>query len=47
MQAMSPRGSGGGGEASLLSQNPVYPPLTTPFFDLLTAADGKDRSLEL
>ncbi len=45
MQAMSPRG--GGGEASLLSQDPVYPPLTTPFFDLLTAADGKDRSLEL
>lgn len=34
-------------EASLLSQDPVYPPLTTPVFDLLTAADGKDRSLEL
>lgn len=49
MQAMSPRGGGGGGgmEASLLSQDPVYPPLTTPFFDLLTAADGKDMSLEL
>ncbi|KAA8582184.1 hypothetical protein FQN60_008924 [Etheostoma spectabile] len=46
MQAMSPRG-GGGGEASLLSQGPVHPLLTTPFFDLLTAADGKDRSLKL
>lgn len=35
------------GWASLLSQDPVYPPLTTPVFDLLTAADGKDMSLEL
>lgn len=34
-------------EAPLLGPDPVYPPLTTPFFDLLTAADGKDMSLEL
>lgn len=40
------RCSGGGG-VSLLSQDPVYFPLTTPFPDLLTAADGRDRSLEL
>lgn len=40
-------GSGGRG-VSLLSQGPVYLPLTTPPFpDLLTAADGRDRSLEL
>lgn len=32
---------------TLLSQDFVYSPLTTPFFDLLTAADGKDMSLEL
>lgn len=37
----------GAAAASLLSQNPVYPPPTTPVFDLLTAADGKDMSLEL
>lgn len=40
-------GVGSGMEASLLSQDPVYPPLTTPFFDLLTAADGKDMSPKL
>lgn len=37
----------GAAAASLLSQDPVYPPPTTPVFDLLTAADGKDMSLEL
>lgn len=43
------RGLGGPSDvkASLLGPDPVYPPLTTPFFDLLTAADGKDMSLEL
>lgn len=43
------RGLGGSSdvEASLLGPDPVYPPLTSPFFDLLTAADGKDMSLEL
>lgn len=41
-------GIGGRGmEASLLSQGPVYHPPTTPVFDLLTAADGKDMSLKL
>lgn len=48
MQAELPRGGVGWGlKACLLSQYPVYPPLTTPFFDLLTAADGRDRGLEL
>lgn len=38
---------GRGMEASLLSQGLVYHPPITPVFDLLTAADGKDMSLEL
>lgn len=37
----------GAAAASLLIQDPVHPPPTTSVFDLLTAADGKDMSLEL
>lgn len=47
MQAILPTGVAAVIWRTLLSQDFVYSPLTTPFFDLLTAADGKDMSLEL